>query len=206
MSGIVGQNTLDNSGLIKSPAGGGAWNFIKKLTASASTDLSFVDGTDDVVLDSTYKEYVFTFNNIHPETDGAGLTFQASTDTGSTYGVTATTTLFRASHYEDDSSTDLSYDTGNDQAQSTSFIKLTAGIGNDNDKCGVGNIFIFNPSSTTFVKHFMFTGQIVEDSDVSKETFCSGYFNTTSALDAFQFKTISDNMDSGDICLYGISS
>ena len=206
MTGIIAQNVGRTSGLIKAASGGGAWTKIKEITASADSEISFVDGTDDVVLDGTYPIYVFKFINIHPETDGAGLTFQASTDSGSSYGVTATTTLFRASHYEDDSSTDLSYDTGNDQAQSTSFIKLTAGIGNDNDKCGVGNIFIFNPSSTTFVKHFMCTGQIVEDSDVSKETFCSGYFNTTSALDAFQFKIISDNMDSGDICLYGISS
>ena len=64
MSGIIAQNTLDNSGLIKAPAGGGAWNFIKKLTASASSDLSFVDGTDGVDF-SSYDEHVFKFININ---------------------------------------------------------------------------------------------------------------------------------------------
>ena len=98
MSGIIAQNTLDGSGLIKSPEGGGVWNFIKTLTASASSDLSFVDGTDDVVLDSTYKTYVFTFNNIHPATDSTSFTFNISIDGGSNNNVTKTTTFFRTQH------------------------------------------------------------------------------------------------------------
>jgi len=206
MSGIIAQNTLDNSGLIKSPAGGGAWNFIKKLTASASADLSFVDGTDDVVLDSTYKEYVFTFNNIHPATDNVSFGFNGSTDSGSNYNVTKTTTVFSAYHDEADSATDLGYRSGEDLAQSTAFQNFQTNYGNGNDESGVGTLHLFNPSSTTFVKHFISVSQNYHSADYTINPYVAGYFNTTSAIDAIQFKMASDNIDAGDICLYGISS
>ena len=206
MSGIVGQNTLDNSGLIKSPAGGGAWNFIKKLTASASADLSFVDGTDDVVLDSTYKEYVFTFNNIHPETDDTNFIFNMSIDGGSNYNVTKTTTKFVALHTENDGTAVLEYEASNDLAQSTDFQILSKGLGNGNDECYSGNLMLFNPSSTTFVKHFLSTGNENRTDDAAINDFAAGYGNTTSAVDAVQFKMSADAIDAGDICLYGISS
>ena len=172
---------------------------ISEQTASGSASISFTTG-----IDSTYPIYKFEFINIHPATDGVGLTFQASTNGGSSYGITATTTLFRSQHYENDSSASLSYDTGNDQAQSTSFIKLTAGIGNADDKNGSGILYLFQPSSSVYVKHFLFTGQILEDADVSKQTFHAGYFNSTSVIDAVQFKMIVGNMDIGTIKLYGI--
>ena len=203
MSGIIAQNTLDGSGLIKSPEGGGAWNFIKKLTASGSGDLSFVDGTDDVVLDSTYKTYVFTFNNIHPESVYM-LTFQGSTDTGSSYGVEATTTFFRSQQTEAGASAGVGYDTNMDLAQSTSFIYLGRPLATDNDASLSGTLTIFNPSSTTFVKHYMYNNQVM--GTYCQNAFGAGYFNTTSAIDAFQFKMQTDNIDAGDICLYGISS
>ena len=209
MSGIIAQNTLDNSGLIKAPAGGGAWNFIKKLTASASSDLSFVDGTSDVVLDSTYKEYVFTFNNIHPEDGGneeGFLTFQGSTDSGSSYGVTITSTHFYAQHDESDSGTSLQYQAGHDLAQSASFQRISEECGNDNDQCISGYLHLFNPSSTTFVKHFMAKTNTYHRADWSFNNFTAGYFNTTSAIDAIQFKMASGDIDAGDICLYGIST
>ena len=105
MSGIIAQNTLDNTGLIKSPEGGGAWNFISKQTASSSATISFTSG-----LDSTYREYLFTFNNIHPATDDQDFGFLGSTDSGSSYGVAITSTHFSAYHDEADSSTSLGYD------------------------------------------------------------------------------------------------
>ena len=203
MSGIVGQNTLDGSGLIKSPEGGGAWNFIKKLTASGDADLSFVNGTDDVVLDSTYKTYVFTFNNIHPESVFM-LTFQGSTDTGSSYGVTATTTFVRSQQTEAGASAGVGVDASMDLAQSTSFIYLGRPLSTDNDASLSGTLTIFNPSSTTFVKHYMYNNQVM--GTYCQNAFGAGYFNTTSAVDAFQFKMQTDNIDAGDICLYGISS
>ena len=185
--------------------GGGSMTFIKKLTASSSGDLSFVDGSASVVLDDTYKEYLFTFKDIHPATDSVYLQFNGSIDAGSNYNVTKTTTFFRAAHDEAGTTTVFGYDTGEDIAQGTGFQGLNVSIGNDNDQCGVGTLHLFNPSSTTFVKHFIFRGANPNAGDYIVDTFVAGYFNTTSAVDAIQFKMASGNIDAGDICLYGIN-
>ena len=206
MSGIIAQNTLDNSGLIKSPAGGGAWNFIKKLTASSDATLSFVNGTSDVVLDSTYKEYIFTFNNMHVSGSSAyGFTFQGSEDTGSSYGVTLTSTQFYTYHGESAGDYGLTYNAGYDAAQSTSFIRLFTVSGVNNDSAGSGQLHLFNPSSTTFVKHFI-SNCAEENTNYIEQVFVGGYFNTTSAVDAIQFKSSTGTIDAGDICLYGITT
>ena len=180
--------------------------FIKKITASSSATISFVDGSSDVVLDDTYKEYLFTFNNIHPSSDGNRFLFQGSTNTGTGYGVNITSTFFKAFHDEGDSSTGVSYDANNDLAQSTSFqqLNLDADLGADNDQSLSGTLQIFNPSSTTFVKHFIATTNFNHSGDYTIQCFIAGYFNTTSAVDAIQFKMNSNNIDAGDICLYGI--
>ena len=183
----------------------GEMRFIKKLTASSSATLSFVDGTSDVVLDDTYKEYMFIFNNMHPSGDDVVFSFQASTDGGSNYNTAATTTLFRAAHNEAGSATALGYETAHDEAQTTGFIDVDASVGGDADQHACGTMQIFNPSNTTFVKHFIYKGQSVSSGDYSVNTFMAGYFNTTSAIDAVQFKFASGNIDAGDICLYGIN-
>ena len=202
MSGIIAQNTLDNSGLIKSPAGGGAWNFISKVTASASSDISFTSG-----IDSTYKEYLFTFNNIHPATDGTQFTFNGSDDDSShAYDITKTTTWFNAWHKEDGSATSLTYQTEVDLAQSTAFQDISSDLGADNDQSLSGEMSLFNPSSTTFVKHFLIRNQTSNNSDRSRELYCAGYFNTTADITAIQFKMASVNIDAGDICLYGLTT
>ena len=201
MSGIIAQNTLDNSGLIKAPAGGGAWNFIAKQTASASADISFTSG-----IDSTYKEYIFTFKNLHQATDVAQLTFQTSTDGGSSYGVTCTSTFFYSAHGESGGGTGVHYWDVRDLAQSTDFQILSEDAGNDTDENYAGYLHLFNPSSTTFVKHFMSTVQSTQRTNYSSIIRAAGYFNTTSAIDAVQFKISSGNIDAGDICLYGIST
>ena len=206
MSGIIAQNTLDGSGLIKSPEGGGAWNFIKKLTASGSGDLSFVDGTDDVVLDSTYKTYVFTFNNMHPATDGAHFQFQGNAASGSGFNETITSTSFSAAHKENDATTYLSYDTNYDLAQGTGFQTICSETANDNDSAVSGYLHLFDPSSTTFVKHFIAHSNNAHNFPRSEDWYIAGYFNTTSAIDEIQFKFSSGDIDAGDICLYGIST
>jgi hypothetical protein len=183
---------------------GGAMTFIKKLTASTSATLSFVDGSSDVVLDNTYKEYVFIFNNIHPASNNVKLHFNMSADSGSNYNVTKTTTFFRADHDEADSATALGYNTSNDLAQSTNFQGL-GDIGNDNDQTLSGTLHLFDPSNTTFVKHFISTTNACDHADESRNYFVAGYGNTTSAIDAVQFKMSSGNMDSGTITLYGIN-
>ena len=184
---------------------GGSMVFIKKLTASSSGDLSFVDGTSDVVLDDTYKEYLFIFNNIHGQTDGKRLTFQGNAAGGSGYNETITSTAFRARHAEDDSETALGYMAAYDQGQGTSFQAVTFDFGNDNDQSASGYMRLFNPSSTTFVKHFMATTNLSSDDNQSLVGYISGYFNTTSAIDEIQFKMDSGNIDAGTISLYGIN-
>ena len=202
---------LNNQGVKNATAFGsitglGSMTFIKKLTASGSATLSFVDGASGVVLDDTYKEYVFTFKNMHPATNDTRILFQGSIDSGSNYNVAMTTTAFRAKHNEDDGSADLAYQASADQAQGTGFQRLgILGLGSDNDECGGGYLHLFNPSSTTFVKHY--TSRFSETGAEPRQVdgFGAGYFNTTSAIDAIQFKMSSGNIDAGDICLYGIA-
>ena len=171
-------------------------------TASSSATISF---TSDI--DSTYKEYIFKFIDIHPATDDERLTFQANAAGGSGYNETITSTCFQAKHDEADTDTGLSYQTGNDQAQGTAFQRITDSIGNANDACAVGYLHIFDPSSTTFVKHFICrTQHMVGASGVgSKDLYYAGYFNTTSALDEIQFKMSSGNIDAGVIKMYGVT-
>lgn len=199
---ISNGTTIFDNGIVNA---GGSMTFIKKLTASSSATLSFVDGADGVVLDDTYKEYVFTWKDIHPATDGASFQFNMSTDSGSNYNVTKTTTYFTAYNYESGGSPALTYATNVDLAQSTAFQNVNSGVGSDNDQCAVGTLHLFNPSSTTFVKNFLNCGNTYESSDLSSNVFVAGYGNTTSAVDAVQFKMSSGNIDAGDICLYGIA-
>jgi len=205
MSGIIAQNTLDNTGLIKAPEGGGAWTFIKKLTASSSADLSFVDGSADVVLDSTYKIYLFYYVNMHPATDDVEFQFNGSTDSGSNYNVTNTSTVFTANHNEAGDGYQLAYKTDRDTAQSTGFLNAGMSKGNDNDQSSVGYLYVFNPSSTTFVKHFIMRNQSYGASNYARSGFTAGYWNTTSAVDAVQFKMSSGNIDAGSIFLHGLT-
>ena len=185
-------------------AGGANMVFIKKLTASSSATLSFVNGASGVVLDDTYKEYVFIFNNIHPEIDGEPLTFQADTGTNTNYNQTVTNSFFRARHNEGDSTTELAYIASYDQAQGSAFIRMNGGLNADADGNGCATLHLFNPSSTTFVKHFLLNSVNITDGDFAENAFSGGYFNTTTALTTFQFKVASGNIDAGTICLYGI--
>ena len=178
--------------------------FIKKLTASSSGTLSFVDGSSNVVLDSTYKQYMFIFNNIHPATDNTQFQFNLSIDSGSNYNVTKTTTYFDAYHDEADSATDVRYLASSDLSQSTNFQPLGISVGNQNDESISGIIHIFDPASTTFVKHFISRSNTYYSADYTVDTHVAGYGNTTSAVDAVQFKFASGNIDSGTIKLYGV--
>jgi hypothetical protein len=168
-------------------------------TASASATISFTTG-----LDSTYDEYIFKFINIHPATDSANFTFNMSTDSGSNYNVTKTTTVFRAYHAEADTGTELAYEAGEDLAQSTAFQILTPIIGNDNDQQSSGVLTLFNPSSTTYVKHFISRGVFSSFHNLAFDHYVAGYGNTTSAVNAIQFKMSSGNIDDGVIKLYGV--
>ena len=181
----------------------GELNFISKQTASSSATISFTSG-----IDSTYKEYLFTFNNIHPANDDKNFLFNGSDDTSShSYDITKTTTSFVAYHNEGGSDSALAYSNGGDLAQSTDFQRLSIGdkMGNDNDQGLSGSLHLFDPSNTTFVKHFIAETSIAGASNYNSHAFFSGYFNTTSAITAIQFKAETGNIDAGDICLYGIN-
>ena len=202
---------LNNQGVKNATAFGsisslGSMVFIKKLTASSSSTLSFVDGSNGVVLDDTYKEYVFTFKNMHPANDSSSeFRFNMSTDSGSNYNVAKTTTHFIAQHAESDAEASLEYRSAGDLAQGTGFQTLTVDIGNDADQNTSGTLHLYNPSSSTFVKHFTSTMSATQSSNYMVESFVAGYGNTASAVNAIQFKFETGNIDAGDICLYGIA-
>jgi len=157
-------------------------------------------------IDSTYNTYMFKFINIHPASDGVRFHFQVSTNGGSSYGVTATTTSFYAEHPEDDAYTGLGYNENDDLAQSTSYqnISINSNMGNENDESISAMLFLFSPSNITFVKHFILTGSFNDNINRAQNPYGAGYFNTTSAINAIDFKMSSGNIDSGVIKMYGL--
>ena len=182
----------------------GALVHIKTVTASSSSTVTFVNGTSDVVLDSTYPIYKFEFINIHPQTNDIHFSINFSTDGGSNYNVTKTTTYFRSRHKENDATAELAYTGVFDVAQSTGETYIFDSVANDNDGSWSGELKLFNPSSTTFVKHFISRIQGMSNSPLSNDVYSAGYGNTTSAIDGVRFKLSSGNIDSGKIKLYGI--
>jgi hypothetical protein len=179
-------------------ASGGTLVLLSTQTASNSATISFTTG-----LDSTYDAYEFHFIDAHPRTDDVNFQFNLSTDSGSNYNVTKTTTYFWALHQENDTGASLSYDTAQDLAQSTAFQDLAHRIGNDADQLVAGTLQLFNPSSTTYVKHFIARTQQYQFDNITFDTNVAGYGNTTSACNAIQFKMSSGNFD-GIIKMYGL--
>ena len=177
----------------------GGMVLISEQTASSSSTVDFTSG-----IDSTYPIYKFEFINIHPATDDVDLTFQVDTGTNTNYNQTITSTTFQVYQPEDGSSNTLEYKTNRDQAQGTAFQPLCQDIGNANDESMSGYLQIFNPSSSTFVKHFMGIGTNVYSGDASIQIYSAGYINTTTAITRVRFKMDSGNIDSGTIKLYGI--
>ena len=198
LKGAVNNDSFDNVTALPSSFGDGI-TLISSQTASASASISFTTG-----ITSTYKAYKFVFSNIHPANDNAEFQFNMSTDGGSNYNVTKTTTMFRALHDEAGTGGSIGYQTAFDLAQSTGFQTLSEQIGFDNDQASSGSLILFNPSSTTYVKHFISDFNCSTDIDVTMRNFGAGYGNTTSAVNAIQFKMDSGNIDAGTIYLYGI--
>jgi hypothetical protein len=207
MTGIIAQNVGRTSGLIKAASGGGGevWTLIKTLTSDGSdADLTFIDGSDDVTLDSTYPIYKFVFINIHPETDETYFGFNFTID-GTNWNVTKTSTAFFADHTESDGGTpNFTYWASQDLAQGTGFQNIGFALGTDNDQSSSGELTIYSPSSTTFVKHFMAVSNSIHASDLTVNGFIAGYGNTTSAVTGVQFKMSADEIQGGKIKLYGL--
>ena len=182
----------------------GILTLIKTLTASNSATLSFVDGASDVTLDSTYEEYMFVLTDIGPATDDVLWTWNMSIDSGSNYNVAKTSTYFRSNHSEAGSAGAIAYEAGSDLAAGTGFQPLAEGVGSDADQSSAGILHLFSPASTTYMKHFYSRVSNGHNSNKSQDCFAAGYGNTTSAVDAVQFKMTSGNFD-GVIQMYGIS-
>jgi hypothetical protein len=203
-STALGFNASANGFATISP---GSMTLIKTLTASSSANLSFVHGSSDVVLDSTYPVYRFVFTNCHPANNEQQLYMSGSVNSGSNYEATEkTTSCFRAYHTEGGSSGTLAYYAAGDLANSTDAAYLSVEASNENDHGVSGTFTLFNPSSTTFVKHFISSSNAVynDSSDFSMNFYVAGYFNTTSAINGIRFRFNTGNMDAGTIKLYGI--
>ena len=204
--GLIKHNNNSISAITSAPnVGSGDMTLIKTLTASSSSTMDLVHGSSDVVFDDTYPIYMLKFINMHPESDGVDFQFQGSTNSGSSYGVTCTTTFFSIYHAESGGSANLGYRDGGDIASGSGFIELGDEIGNGNDECCCGTMFIFNPYSNEFVKNFIYRGSNAQgNGDYMVEINVSGYFNTTSAINGVRFRFESGNVGSGTIKLYGI--
>ena len=181
----------------------GAMTLIKEQTASSDDTIDFVDGTSDVVLDSTYPIYLFKFINIHPSDDAGTFTVNFR-DGGSAYDATKTSTAFNAYHKEDGSAATVGYDAGSDLAQGTGDQYIAWNLGNENDENVSGYLHLFNPSSTTFVKHFISSVNHNNNNSYANNQYIAGYCNVTAAIDGVQFSMSSGNIDAGTIKLYGI--
>ena len=207
---ISAGTTIFDAGVVNA---GGSLNFIKKITASSDSTISFVHGSSSVVFDGTYKEYLFMFNNLHPAANACDFMFQVSTNGGSSYGVSMTSCYAQSYHKEDGGGGNFNHRTGavNSLGNSTGFQSMSTadGIGNDNDQSGSGYLRFFNPADTTHVKNWMIDFTHYTNDNGSMRNFVSGYVNTTSAVNAIQFKmnngSSDQNTDKGDICLYGIA-
>ena len=178
----------------------GSMTLLQTQTASSSATIDFTSN-----IDSTYDVYCFKFINMHPSYNGAHFSLKASTNSGSSFGLTKTTTFFNAQHNESDSATSLAYAGGKDLAQSTGRLYMNYETGNENDECISGTFTLYNPSSTTFVKHFIGTSNTYYQGDYSINAYIGGYFNTTSAINCIRFDFDNGTIDSGVIKLYGIS-
>jgi len=197
---FANNNSLSAITTLPASISGGGMTLISEQTASSSATIDFTSG-----IDSTYDSYVFKFINIHPATDNVNFTVNFSTDGGSNYNVTKTSTYFQAYHNETNGVSALNYVSDRDLAQSTSDQQIANGIGSDNDQQTSGYLHLYNPSNTTFVKHFITRFNIANEAQYSVDNYVAGYGNTTSAVNAIQFRMSSGNIDSGVIKLYGIS-
>ena len=199
MAVVSNGTTLIDNGALDPAVPTGSLILLSTQTASSSANISFTSG-----IDSTYDSYVFKFINIHPATDASNFTFNMSIDSGSNYNVTKTTTFFQAFHNEANTETQLEYRTPSDLAQSTGEQQLCNRVGNGADESVSGVLQLFNPSSTTYVKHFIATTNCLFDAEASVNNFVAGYGNTTSAINAIRFQMSSGNIDDGIIKMYGV--
>ena len=199
MAVISNGTTLIDAGALDSSVASGPMNLLSSQTASGSANISFTSG-----ITSAYKEYLFTFHDIHPATDGAKFGFQFNASGESGFNETLTSMYWRTYNNEAANSAGTGYVTSEDQAQGTAFTILDGGVGADADQCTAGHVKLFDPSNTSHVKHFIFRGTHYDVNNFVADVFVGGYVNTTAAITEMQFKFSSGNIDAGTIKMYGI--
>ena len=200
MAVVSNGTTIIDAGALGAGVASGPMNLLSSQTASGSANISFTSG-----ITSTYKEYLFSFHNIHPATDGAKFGFQFNASGGSGFDETLTTSYWRTYNNEASTSAGIGYVTSEDQGQGTSFTILDGGVGADADQCTAGTLQLFDPSNTAHVKHFIFRGTHYDVNDFVADVFVGGYVNTTTAITEVQFKFASGNIDAGTIKMYGVA-
>ena len=196
---ISNGTTLLDAGALDSGVATGSMTLLSTLTANNTATLDFTSG-----INSTYKEYIFKFINIHPSTNDEDLTFQVDTGTNTNYNQTITSTAFQVFHGEDGNNGALAYKADRDQIQATAFQPICQDIGNGNDESGSGHLHLFNPSSSSFVKHFVGLVTNVYSGDAAIQIYSAGYINTATAITRIRFKMSSGNFDQGIIKMYGV--
>ena len=195
---VCNDRSLASITSLPSGVSGSSLVLLETQTVSSSSTVSFTSN-----IDSTYKEYVFKFINIHMATSDASFTVNFR-DGGSNYDATKTTTFFRAYHNEGGSAQALTYSSSADLAQSTSAQAIITSNGTDNDMSASGTLHLFDPSNTTFVKHFLSDCHVYHKDDYSQKLLVAGYANVTAAIDGVQFGSSSGNIDAGTIKMYGV--
>ena len=174
--------------------------YIASVTASASATVEFTTG-----IDGTYNEYQFHFANIHPATDNVNFTFQVNATDGADYNDSAiTSTFFYNSQNESAATSGPGYEAGFDQAQGTAYQIIANYLGNGNDQSCSGVLTLYDPSSTTYVKHFVSRLHDATNGDYARDNYAAGYINDTTAIDNISFKMSSGNIDAGTIHMYGV--
>ena len=199
MAVVSNGTTIIDAGALGAGVASGSLQLISSQTASGSANISFTSG-----ITSTYKEYLFSFHNIHPATDGAKFGFQFNASGESGFNETLTTTYWRSYNNEAADSAGTGYVTSEDQGNGTSFTILDGGVGADADQCTAGHVKLFDPSNTSHIKHFIFRGTHYDVNNFVADVFVGGYVNTTAAITEVQFKFASGNIDAGTIKMYGI--
>ena len=202
MGVISNGTTLLDAGALDSGVATGAMVLIDTVTVTNAGNITF-DGSLATGFSSTYKEYIFKLIDIHPVNDNVSYLFGVDTSGNTNYNQPITSSAFEAYHNEADDATGLAYNTGFDVAQGTSGQEIFEDQGNDNDQCACGILHIFDPTNTTFVKHFTIRSRNTQHANYTSDAFVAGYINTTTALDKITFYFASGNQ-AGTIKMYGI--
>jgi hypothetical protein len=186
--------------LISTPYDGASYGNIH----GSVSEVTITSGIDD-----TYSVYEFHIV-IHPETDNKILKWQANQATGgsntSGYNQNITSTGIRAYHYESGTDSGVGYDTSIDQQNSDQALEwVVDNIGAENHENMAAILTLYDPSSTTFVKHFTVESSTHMSGDGNKHELHAGYINATEAIDEIKFVMSDGDIQDGYIKMFGVT-